>query len=33
MKLHSKVPEGKLEDKWKNYQAKVQLINPANRKK
>ncbi|MDP2453616.1 MULTISPECIES: fumarate reductase/succinate dehydrogenase flavoprotein subunit [unclassified Kaistella] len=33
MKLNSKVPEGKLEDKWKNYQAKCKLINPANRKK
>lgn len=33
MKLNSKVPVGKLEDKWKNYQAKCNLINPANRKK
>jgi succinate dehydrogenase / fumarate reductase flavoprotein subunit len=33
MKLNSKVPDGKLEDKWKNYQAKCNLINPANRKK
>jgi succinate dehydrogenase / fumarate reductase flavoprotein subunit len=33
MKLDSKVPEGKLEDKWRNYQLKSQLINPANKKK
>lgn len=33
MKLNAKIPEGKLEDKWKNYQAKSRLINPANKKK
>ena len=33
MTLNSKIPEGKLEDKWRNYQAKAQLINPANKKK
>jgi len=33
MKLNSKIPEGRLEDKWKNYQVKSQLINPANKKK
>ncbi|SDW51169.1 fumarate reductase/succinate dehydrogenase flavoprotein subunit [Aequorivita viscosa] len=33
MKLNAKIPEGKLEDKWKNYQAKSHLINPANKKK
>ncbi|MFA5670029.1 MAG: fumarate reductase/succinate dehydrogenase flavoprotein subunit [Balneolaceae bacterium] len=33
MKLDSKIPEGKLEDKWRNYQFKSQLINPANKKK
>ena len=33
MKLDSKVPEGKLEEKWRNYQVKSQLINPANKKK
>ncbi|EAY24514.1 fumarate reductase/succinate dehydrogenase flavoprotein subunit [Microscilla marina] len=33
MKLNSKVPEGPLEDKWRNYQLKSRLINPANRKK
>jgi len=31
--LDSKIPEGKLEDKWRNYQLKSKLINPANRKK
>lgn len=33
MKLNAKIPEGRLEDKWKNYQAKSRLINPANKKK
>jgi len=33
MKLDSKTPEGRLEDKWRNYQIKAQLINPANKKK
>ncbi len=33
MKLDSKIPEGRLEDKWRNYQIKSQLINPANKKK
>lgn len=33
MKLDSKIPEGRLEDKWRNYQLKSQLINPANKKK
>lgn len=33
MKLDAKIPEGKLEDKWRNYQIKSQLINPANKKK
>ena len=33
MQLDSKIPEGKLEEKWKNYQFKSKLINPANRKK
>ncbi|MBA6152358.1 fumarate reductase/succinate dehydrogenase flavoprotein subunit [Gelidibacter maritimus] len=33
MTLDAKIPEGKLEDKWKNYQATSNLINPANRKK
>lgn len=31
--LDAKVPEGRLEDKWRNYQMKSQLINPANKKK
>lgn len=33
MKLDAKIPEGSLEDKWRNYQIKSQLINPANKKK
>lgn len=33
MQLNSKIPEGRLEEKWKNYQANSKLINPANRKK
>ncbi len=32
-KMNAKIPEGKLEDKWRNYQAKSSLINPANKKK
>lgn len=31
--LDSKIPEGPLENKWRNYQIKAQLINPANKKK
>ena len=33
MKLDAKIPEGKLEEKWRNYQIKSKLINPANKKK
>lgn len=33
MKLNSKIPEGRIEEKWRNYQTKAQLINPANKKK
>ncbi len=33
MKLDPKIPEGRLEDKWKNYQFESNLINPANKKK
>lgn len=33
MQLDSKTPEGRLEEKWKNYQANSHLINPANKKK
>ncbi|MEM9832077.1 MAG: fumarate reductase/succinate dehydrogenase flavoprotein subunit [Bacteroidota bacterium] len=32
-KLDAKIPEGRLEDKWRNYQAKSSLVNPANKKK
>ncbi|MEM7486490.1 MAG: fumarate reductase/succinate dehydrogenase flavoprotein subunit [Bacteroidota bacterium] len=31
--LNSKIPEGPLENKWRNYQIQSQLINPANKKK
>ncbi|WP_299670031.1 fumarate reductase/succinate dehydrogenase flavoprotein subunit [uncultured Polaribacter sp.] len=31
--LNSKIPKGPLENKWRNYQIKSQLINPANKKK
>ncbi|MDP2042810.1 MAG: fumarate reductase/succinate dehydrogenase flavoprotein subunit [Algoriphagus sp.] len=30
--LNARIPEGPLEDKWRNYKAKAQLINPANRR-
>ncbi len=33
MVLDSKIPAGKLEDKWRNYQLESKLINPANKKK
>ena len=33
MRLDSKIPAGKLEEKWRNYQLSSQLINPANKKK
>lgn len=33
MKLDSKIPAGQLENKWRNYQVKSQLINPSNKKK
>lgn len=31
--IDPKIPEGRLEEKWSNYQLKSKLINPANRKK
>jgi succinate dehydrogenase / fumarate reductase flavoprotein subunit len=33
MKLDAKIPKGKLEDKWSNYQVTSKLINPTNKKK
>ena len=33
MTLNAKIPEGRLEDKWHNYQTQSKLINPANKKK
>ncbi len=32
-KLNSKVPKGKLKDKWSNYKAHQNLVNPANKRK
>ncbi len=32
-KLDSKIPEGKLKDKWTNYRAHQNLVNPANKRK
>ncbi len=31
--LEAKIPEGRLEEKWRNYKAKCRLINPSNRRK
>lgn len=33
MTLNAKIPEGRLEEKWRNYQVQSRLINPANKKK
>ncbi|MCK6614880.1 MAG: fumarate reductase/succinate dehydrogenase flavoprotein subunit [Ignavibacteriaceae bacterium] len=33
MELNSKIPAGKLADKWTDYKAHIKLINPANRRK
>ncbi len=33
MLLDPKIPEGKLDEKWRNYQVNSKLINPANKKK
>ncbi len=33
MTLDARIPEGRLEDKWRKYQMETRLINPANRKK
>jgi succinate dehydrogenase / fumarate reductase, flavoprotein subunit len=32
-KLHSKIPDGPLSQKWTKYKASVKLVNPANKKK
>ncbi len=32
-KLDSKIPDGPLADKWKNYKAGLRLVSPANKKK
>jgi succinate dehydrogenase / fumarate reductase flavoprotein subunit len=31
--LDAKIPEGPLAEKWKNFQAKTRIVNPANKKK
>lgn len=33
IKLDSKVPEGKLEEKWTNHKFNMKLVNPANKRK
>ncbi len=33
MKLDSKVPAGKLEEKWTNHKFQLKLVNPANKRK
>ncbi len=33
MRLDSKVPAGKLEEKWTNHKFKLKLVNPANKRK
>ncbi len=33
MKLDSKIPEGPLAEKWTNYKASQDLVNPANKRK
>ena len=32
-KLNSKIPEGKIEEKWTNHKFNIKLINPANKRK
>lgn len=33
MKLDAKIPQGPLETKWRDYKAKLKLVNPANKRK
>ena len=33
IKLNSKIPEGKLQEKWNNYKAHQGLVNPSNKRK
>ncbi|MHB1921809.1 MAG: fumarate reductase/succinate dehydrogenase flavoprotein subunit [Chitinophagaceae bacterium] len=33
MELNAKIPEGPLDQKWKDYKSKVRLVNPANKRK
>jgi succinate dehydrogenase / fumarate reductase flavoprotein subunit len=32
-KLNSKIPEGPIAEKWENYKAHTNLVNPSNRRK
>ncbi|PIW70538.1 MAG: succinate dehydrogenase flavoprotein subunit, partial [Ignavibacteriales bacterium CG12_big_fil_rev_8_21_14_0_65_30_8] len=33
MKLNSKIPEGKLSEKWTNHKFNMKVVNPANKRK
>ena len=33
MKLDSKIPKGKIQEKWSRYQSKRKLITPSNKRK
>jgi succinate dehydrogenase / fumarate reductase flavoprotein subunit len=33
MSLDAKIPQGAMQDKWKNYKGSVKLVNPANKRK
>ena len=33
IKLDSKIPSGKIQDKWTNHKFNVKLVNPANKRK
>ena len=33
MKLDAKIPEGPIEEKWKNHKFNMKLVNPANKRK
>ena len=31
-KLHSKIPQGSLSEKWINHKSKINLVSPANKR-
>ena len=33
IKLNSKIPEGPIKDRWTNHKNKINLVNPANKRK